>query len=128
MNAKYRALLALITLPVVLYVVATSGIPDRIDVEEIGARKEQNDRTKTMRILRVGEKRRYCSASTSWNSLATGISWWERWLCTRSRSFVPIICCDLDALVLIGSIGVEPSSTLDMECVDVMVYTASNAI
>jgi hypothetical protein len=77
MNAKYRALLALMMLPVVLYVLATSGIPERIEVEEIGARKEQNDSTNTITILRVGEKRRYCSASTSVNSLATGISWWE---------------------------------------------------
>lgn len=81
MNAKYRALLALIILPVVLYVDATSGIPDRIDVEEMGARNEQNDSTATITILREGEKRKYCSASTSWNSwVATGISWWERWL------------------------------------------------
>lgn len=37
------------------------------------------------------------------------------------------VTCDLDALVLIGSVGVEASSKLDMERVDGMVYTASNA-
>lgn len=74
MKAKYKALLALIILPVVLKVSATSGIPERIDVEEIGARKEQKERTATMMILRDGEKRRYCSASTSRNSAVTGMS------------------------------------------------------
>lgn len=78
MNAKYNALEALMTLPEVLYVFATSGIPERIDVEDIGARNEQKDSTKTISTLRVGEKRRYCSASTSRNSVVTGISWCDK--------------------------------------------------
>jgi hypothetical protein len=74
MNAMYSALLALMTLPVVLYSFATSGIPAKIDVDEIGARNEQKDRTPTMIILRAGEKRRYCSASTSWKSSSATMS------------------------------------------------------
>lgn len=65
MNAMYSALLALTTLPVVLNVLATSGTPAKIDVEEIGARNEQKDNTATIMTLRAGENRRYCSASTS---------------------------------------------------------------
>lgn len=68
MNAMYSALLALITLPVVLKVFATSGTPARMDVDEIGARNEQKDNTPTIITFRAGEKRRYCSASTSWKS------------------------------------------------------------
>ena len=53
----YRALLASTMLPVVLKVLATSGTADKMEVEETGARKEQNDSTATIKLLRCGEKR-----------------------------------------------------------------------
>lgn len=60
----------------------------------MGARKEQKDSTPTMITLRAGEKRRYCSASTSWKSSLTAISWWETWLRTWSRPFTVVSRCE----------------------------------
>lgn len=52
MKSWYRALDKLITVPLVLYVAATSGTAARTVVELTGARKEQKERTVTMMIFR----------------------------------------------------------------------------
>jgi hypothetical protein len=52
MNSIYSALLILITVPVVLYSDATSGIADRIVVLPIGDRKLQYETSATMMCFR----------------------------------------------------------------------------
>lgn len=51
MNSMYNALLALMMVPVVLYVAATSGTAASTVVDAIGAKKEQKARTDTMPIF-----------------------------------------------------------------------------
>jgi hypothetical protein len=51
MNSMYNALLALMMVPVVLYVAATSGTAASTVVDAMGARKEQKARTDTMPIF-----------------------------------------------------------------------------
>lgn len=65
MNTIYRALLKLMIVPVLLYVAATSGTAARMVVEEIGARKEQNDNRATMTSFLEGFIRSYTSSGTS---------------------------------------------------------------
>lgn len=54
MNTKYKALLKLMTVPVLLYVEATSGTAAKIVVEDIGAKKEQYDSKATMTTFLEG--------------------------------------------------------------------------
>lgn len=55
MKSIYRALDILMIDPSVLYVAATSGTADKTVVEEMGARKLQNDTVATMAIFRRSE-------------------------------------------------------------------------
>lgn len=65
MKTRYRAFDKLMMLPLVLYVVATSGMAERMVVEEMGARKPQSDKTHVMTTLRRSLKRSYWAASIS---------------------------------------------------------------
>lgn len=55
MKTRYSALLTPKMVAVVSYVLTTSGEAARIEVEEIGARKEQKDRMATIKSFREGE-------------------------------------------------------------------------
>lgn len=56
-NAMYAALLKLITLPVVLYSLATSGVAARTLVLLTGLRNAQKDKTATMMTFLPLERR-----------------------------------------------------------------------
>jgi hypothetical protein len=57
MKSIYRALLKLTTVPVLLYVAATSGTAAKIVVLEMGARKLQKESRVTMMTFLDGDKR-----------------------------------------------------------------------
>ncbi len=52
MNNMYMALLKLTMLPVESYVAATSGMAERIEVEDMGARKLHRERMQVIMTLR----------------------------------------------------------------------------
>lgn len=87
MNSIYKALTILTIDPVVLYSAATSGVAASTEVLEMGAKKEQKDRRKTMMSFRCAGSRSYTSSGISITDEtgSTGISGPREW-CVEHRS------------------------------------------